>query len=300
MKSSKVWWLGAGAAAAAVVIWRIASSSSTDTPKAPEPLTAQPAIVLSTTKQATKHADDVMGNSGDSVTHTLEPLPPIEAVESDDRKVGSALRPAVFLHFGERPRSAVVAAYTKMWKKHSGAWDVLVLDARGYRPVLDKPKKPDPSEKVERLACTIDIVQTMRLKEDEKVAVRKLSSGCVDLAIRLHAKTESGTISSETVSKTIDKLARLRDGAGASVDVQLVSDSKPFRAVDVHRVARALGFERSDFGSYAWYNPTDIGHDVVLTMRPTEAPNQFDFEKSSGSYEGISSASTSIRCLFRS
>lgn len=268
-------WLAALAVVGAVAIWRL-SSSETE-PSAPE---APPPITVDTAPPAPLPTERETASSAEIAK--LSPLPPIDRIPKQVPKVGSRLRPALFLGFREKPLVVVTQAYSATWRTYSGAWAVLIDGKSGFQPVLESP-----TEKVTRVACTMDLVRAAQLEDDPTIALEKLIAGCKNLGFRLGAKP-AGALNENVVKGRVEKLSSLRKEAGAVVDVQLVSEAKAFRAQDVYRIAEALGFLRSDFGSFAWSNTTGVGSDRLITLRPASAPFQFDFERSSGSYAALS------------
>ncbi len=228
-------------------------------------------IRLSTTAQSTAEADEVMGTNGTKAIVALESLPNLVETKGISHAIGSALRPAMYLRFTRRPLRDVVEAYAAMWNHHSGPYEVLALGTQGWRHVLQCRAK-----EVEKVACSIDVVTNIQLEYDQQQALHKLNRGCAELARRLDAKTE-GKIDESTITRTTDSLRALRKEVDTSIDIKIVASNHPFQAREVHRIARSLGFVRSDFGSYAWYNESDFGYDILITIRPGDEPFQFNF-----------------------
>jgi hypothetical protein len=211
----------------------------------------------------------------------LPPLPELEEIEAPEHEPGASLRPAVFLTFEERTRKEVVAAYAKMWKKHAGSYQVLIPVAEGWRNVLQNQET-----KARKLACSIDVVEAIQLEDDMAAAVKSLRAGCAELARELKASAK-GRIDAKAVRSLAVELQALRKKAGTSVNVSVVAGEKGYRAADGHRIARALGFGRSDFGSYAWYNESDIGYDILISLRPDDKPYRFDFKDPNKTYSSL-------------
>jgi len=211
----------------------------------------------------------------------LPPLPELEEIEAPEHEPGSSLRPAVFLTFEERTLKEVVAAYARMWKKHAGSYEVIIPAADGWRHVLHNKET-----KARKLACAIDVVETLQLENDMGAAVKSLRAGCAELARELKASAK-GRIDAKAVRSLAVELQALRKKSGISVDVSVVAGKKGYRAADVHRIARALGLGRSDFGSYAWYNESDIGYDILISLRPDNDPYRFDFSDPNKTYSAL-------------
>jgi hypothetical protein len=255
-------------------------------PPDPEPAPTEPAsdpeLLLITTGESTRRADRVMGPGKKmEAIDELPAMPELEEIEAPDQEPGGTLRPAVFLSFKEQPRKEIVEAYARMWKKHAGSYEILIPGSQGWLHVLQSS-----ADKADRLACAIDVIDAIRLEEDIAAAARALEAGCADLARELKASSQ-GKLDAKRVLRLTAELETFRKSVGASVDVQIVAGEQGYRAADVHWIARSLGFVWSDFGSYAWYNESDIGHDILITMRPGDAPYRFDFTDPDKTYSSI-------------
>lgn len=251
-------------------------------PEAPPAKAARSAsgLVISTTGQSTERADKVMGR-GKAGIERLASLPELEQVETPEREPGARLRPAMFLTFEERTKAQVVQAYASMWKRHAGGYEVLVPSPDGWQHVLQPP-----DYRTRKLACAIDVITSLQLHDDFARATESLRAGCAELARSLSAKIH-GQVVPKALGDLTASLKALRKKVGTEVKIDVLAPAGGFRAADVHRVARALGFLRSDLGSYAWYNPTDIGTDRLTIIRPTDEPYVFDFAAPDKTYSGI-------------
>jgi hypothetical protein len=244
-------------------------------------------VAFSNTGAATADADRVMGYTGAGSVRPLAPLPELEGEDTEagtgDRSdIGSAMRPAVYVRFAARPIAEVVDAYAAMWKVHAGEYEVAARTSSGWTPVLEV----QASSRVTELACSVDILVDVQIGVDTVRAVEKLQAGCPDLARRLGATIE-GTLDVASIERANAELHAARENARPEIELILASSGRRFTGRDVHRVARGLGFVRSDLGSYAWLNPSGIGYDLLLVMRPGDAGFELDFSRPDATYESL-------------
>lgn len=243
---------------------------------APEPVAPvaapapEPELVVSSSASDTERADARFGVPSGDGAHELAPLPPLRWGEASDP--GSPLHPAVFLELPASARGAqLAAAYRRVYEELDGmnGWMPLAETPAGWR---DFVTGRDVVE-ARRIACGIDLLEAVRLEADVDVGVRELAAGCRRLHELLGGEL-GPPLDERAVRDAGARMARALETHGVLRLRFRAPDGFAMR--DVHGTARALGFQRSDFGTYAWYNAQDVGHDRLLVIDPGVHPDHAD------------------------
>ncbi len=215
-----------------------------------------PTIRVSTTGAQTESADERWGGPADGV----RPLPPIPLLVSRPAEVGSRTHPAQYLTF-ERPITGVrlAAAYHDMYERYDGlsGWLPLAETPDGWHDFVS----PTGVEQTRRVACATDLLLSATI--DDVMSVENLTTGCAFLQ-RALGGTLGPALDAATVQRDFEALVTAVRERGR-LELRFRGPNG-FDRRSVHRVARALGFVRSDFGTYAVYNEQRIGHDRLILL----------------------------------
>ncbi len=235
------------------------------TPRATEPS----AIVVGSSGETTRRADERFGRPGATST-ALQPLPPLTHVSMN--APGSELHPAIMLKLPDDVSPAVLeAAYAHAYQRlgNMDGWFPLADTADGWRDFVIA----DHARPSRRIACAIDLLDAASQDLDVASGLRALHRGC-DLLRDVLGGHVRAALDDAAVLRAANRIRRAAMQHGALALQFTAPDGLPF--VRVHTTARSLGFTRSDFGGYAWYNDQQVGHDQLLLLDPGVHPDQVE------------------------
>lgn len=183
--------------------------------------------------------------------------------QGEGRDPGSVLHPAVMLSLpAPTTGEQLVAAYRRAYDELGGiyAWMPLAETDMGWRVFV----LAEDVDSTERVACGLDLRTAVLLEYDVGIALARLQRGCAILQEELGGTL--GPLLDDTILERGERLRALVEQHGEIRLLFTQPDGFLFR--DVHRAVRSLGLIRSDFGSYAWYNEQDWGHDRLIVVEP--------------------------------
>lgn len=192
----------------------------------------------------------------------LEPLPTL----SGGHRPGTAFYPAVMLTL-PRPKSGaeLSRAYSIVYNELGGmnGWFPVARTDDGWRDFVTG-RDVDSSVSI---ACGIDLVSAVSI--DDAVRPDQLMRGCRRLH-RLLGGEMGPPIDEEATLAAAEQLRQVSGTGAFSFDFQAPNG---FLMSDVLTVIGALGFQRSDIGTYAWYNRQAVGHDRLIVVAPGRRPD---------------------------
>lgn len=226
----------------------------------------EPSIRFSTTGGDTESADERWGGPAEGVS----PLPPLPLLARRPSTIGGRTHPAQYLTF-DQPISGVrlAAAYHEMYERYDGmsGWLPLAETANGWKDFVT----PDGVDQTRRVACATDLLLSATI--DDVISVENLTTGCAFLQ-RALGGTLGPALDASAVERDFEALVTAARERGR-LELRFRAPNG-FDRRAVHRVARALGFVRSDFGTYAVYNEQPVGHDRLVLLdigTHAESPN---------------------------
>ena len=226
-----------------------------------------------------------MGYTGDRTVTPLEPLARVAEPPELSLEPESAALPSIEITFSARPlsdiapvvtaaRTATRADTTRIFVRADGRWRE--LGALGATTGVITGE----------LRAALDVVAVARAESTIANELEKLQACVVALTSRL-AGTAHGDIDADAAEVVRERYEARMSGLLTRVKLVVAARSRPFRGADVHRVARALGMSKGDFGTYVFYNTTRVGAEELLVTRPADEPYRFDLSDPEATYRRI-------------